>query len=117
MGSSMSKGDAKQEAWLNKINQALADSTSQSDKRVTKVLEKLPDYPNIPRKRAKLINFLKSSLRVNDPQVCEAVWDFLEKATVPAPAAETTTAAVGGEKEEAKQKETEEKAQGAEEME
>merc|ERR1712121_178709 len=80
MGSSMSKGDAKQEAWLNKINQALADSTSQSDQRVTKVLEKLPDYPNIPRKKAKLINFLKSSLRVNDSKVCEAVWDFLENA-------------------------------------
>lgn len=119
MGSGMSKGDAKQEAWLNKINQAVADSASQSDKRVTKVLEKLPDYPNIPRKRAKLINFLKSSLRVNDPQVCEAVWDFLEKATVPAPAAEITTAAVGEEKakeEEVKREETEEKAQGGGEM-
>merc|ERR1712228_250672 len=69
-----------QEAWLNKINQALADSSSQSDQRVTRILEKLPDYPDIPRKRAKLINFLKSSLKVNDQKVCEAVWNFLENA-------------------------------------
>merc|ERR1712228_596990 len=62
------------------INQALADSSSQSDQRVTRILEKLPDYPNIPRKRAKLINFLKSSLKVNDQKVCEAVWNFLENA-------------------------------------
>jgi len=40
----------------------------------------LPDYPNIPRKRAKLINFLKSSLNVRDQAVCEAVWNFLENA-------------------------------------
>merc|ERR1712087_526517 len=75
-----SKGDAKQEAWLNKISQALEDSSAQSDQRATRVLEKLPDYPNIPRKRAKLINFLKSSLNVCDQAVCEAVWNFLENA-------------------------------------
>merc|ERR1712228_587262 len=62
------------------INQALADSSSQSDQRVTRILEKLPDYPNIPRKRAKLINFLKRSLKDNDQKVSEAVWNFLENA-------------------------------------
>lgn len=84
-----SKGDVKQEAWLNKINRALQESSIQpNSNQVTKIIERLPDYPNIPRKKAKLINFLKSSLRVIDVSVCEAVWNFLDNAKDEAAAVE-----------------------------
>jgi cell growth-regulating nucleolar protein len=45
------------------------------------VLEKLTDFPNVPRKKAKFFNFMKNSFRylgVND-NLLEEVWSVIEK--------------------------------------
>lgn len=44
------------------------------------LLEKLVDYPNVPRKKAKFVNFVRNSFRfmaVSDPQLDE-IWSVIE---------------------------------------
>ncbi|XP_064603534.1 cell growth-regulating nucleolar protein-like [Liolophura sinensis] len=69
------KGEAKQEAWLEKVQSAIDQANTEP--RVKAVLETLKDYPNIPRKKAKFENFLGNSLRVWDRSLSSKVWNLL----------------------------------------
>ena len=42
------------------------------------VLEQMRGYENIPRKRAKFLNFAKNSFNIRAAGVVEKVWDALE---------------------------------------
>jgi len=71
----VNKGEVKQEQWTEKVQDAI--EKSKSNPKLKGLLERLKDYPNIPRKRAKFENFLKNSLRVNNASLISQVWDTL----------------------------------------
>ena len=71
------KGDVKQQAWLSSV-QAKLDSGAASGqlKQYTNTLLK---YDNIPRKKAKFINFAKNSLNLKADRegIAEQLWDVI----------------------------------------
>lgn len=75
------KGELKQDAWLQQVQKAI-DSSSSTPK-VRHLLERLKDYPNIPRKQAKFLNFIKNSMRISDTKLANSVWDILMPVTQP----------------------------------
>ena len=72
------KGEIKQDAWIQQIQRAI-DSCTPSPK-LRNLLERLKDYPNIPRKQAKFQNFVKNSMRVTDPKLVSSVWEIFMSA-------------------------------------
>ncbi|XP_014783922.1 cell growth-regulating nucleolar protein [Octopus bimaculoides] len=69
------KGEAKQDAWIQKVQTAIDKSNSKPN--IRNLLERLKDYPNIPRKQTKFENFLHNSLRVRDQSLVKEIWDIL----------------------------------------
>lgn len=72
------KGELKQNAWFDKVIQAVA--TFRGSARSKQVLEKLTDFPNVPRKKVKFFNFMRNSFRsygVSDAQL-EEIWSVIE---------------------------------------
>ncbi|XP_011504952.1 PREDICTED: uncharacterized protein C16C10.8 [Ceratosolen solmsi marchali] len=74
------KGERKQQAWLNIVQNVLNNS-----KHLTvserNILSSISKYDNIPRKKPKFMNFIRSmtSNRAN-MSVVESVWDIMENA-------------------------------------
>lgn len=82
------KGDIKQNAWYEKVVAAV--ETFRGSSRAKTLLEKLTEFPNIPRKKAKFFNFMKNSFRsfgIHDG-LLEEVWNVIDSFTdkKPAPA-------------------------------
>ncbi|CAK9829178.1 Cell growth-regulating nucleolar protein [Anthophora retusa] len=77
---SANKGEKKQQEWLNIVNNVLNDETNLS-KPERNFLNTLSRHENIPRKRAKFLNFVQSVVgqRVNQA-VVESVWNKMETA-------------------------------------
>lgn len=75
------KGEKKQEKWLTVV-QTLLDTSNNLSGPERKFLEHISGHSNIPRKKAKFMNFIKSSMgnRVNS-QVVESVWLKMEEAS------------------------------------
>lgn len=69
------KGEVKQDTWLQQVDTAIKSSSASP--RLRQLLERMKDYPNIPRKQAKFLNFIKNSLKIFDPQLGMALWDIL----------------------------------------
>lgn len=69
------KGEVKQDAWLQKVQTAIEKSNSKPN--IRNLLERLKDYPNIPRKQTKFENFLQNSLRIRDKSLIKEIWDIL----------------------------------------
>ncbi|KAL3865334.1 hypothetical protein ACJMK2_006933 [Sinanodonta woodiana] len=69
------KGEVKQEQWIQQVQVAV--EKSKSNPKLRNTLERIQDYPNIPRKKSKFENFMKNSLNVRDSQVVSQVWDLL----------------------------------------
>jgi len=72
------KGDVKQNAWYENVVAAVAGFRGSS--RAKELLEKLTEFPNIPRKKAKFFNFMRNSFRsygVHDGLLGE-VWTVIE---------------------------------------
>jgi len=72
------KGDIKQNAWYEKVLAAV--ETFHGSSRAKTLLEKLTEFPNIPRKKAKFFNFMKNSFRsfgIHDG-LLEEVWNVIE---------------------------------------
>lgn len=55
-------------------------SSGKLNPKIRECLQKLSDYSNIPRKRAKFINFVKNSLKLYDQSLAEELWSIFEKA-------------------------------------
>ncbi|XP_066255997.1 cell growth-regulating nucleolar protein [Euwallacea similis] len=73
------KGDVKQESWLEMIK-SICDFEKNLKPSIRHLLETISQYSNVPRKKAKFLNFIKSSSgnRANMREV-EEVWDIIEK--------------------------------------
>lgn len=73
------KGELKQNAWLEKVANAV--SVFRGSPRAKTLLEKLTDFPNVPRKKPKFMNFMRNSFRsygVTDAMLNE-IWTVIEK--------------------------------------
>lgn len=73
------KGDAKQQAWIQKINE-LIKKPNVSPK-VRELLQQISAFDNVPRKKAKFQNWMKNSLKVHSDSVLEQVWDIFSEAS------------------------------------
>lgn len=69
------KGEQKQELWVTQVQDAI--SKLKTNPKLKSLLERLKDYPNIPRKKAKFENFLNNSLRVMDRSLASQAWDAI----------------------------------------
>ncbi|XP_031624056.1 cell growth-regulating nucleolar protein [Contarinia nasturtii] len=69
------KGAQKQEIWTECI-QELAERPN-FDRTTKNVLERIATQSNVPRKKPKFINFLKSSMRYS-PNQAEKIWTIIE---------------------------------------
>lgn len=69
------KGEAKQQQWLQQVQTAI--DKVKANPQLRDLLERMKDYPNIPRKKAKFENFLRNSLRVRNPGLMAQVWDLI----------------------------------------
>ena len=88
------KGDVKQQTWLAGVQRRLEASPGQGQLR--QYIERLMAYDNLPRKRAKFINFAKNSLNLKADRegIAEQLWDIVEeKAPPPGQAAPAPSAA------------------------
>lgn len=70
------KGAQKQEMWTECI-QELSEA-SHFDQQTRNVLQRIASQSNVPRKKPKFINFLKSSMRWS-PTQAEKIWTIIEK--------------------------------------
>ncbi|OQR83955.1 hypothetical protein ACHHYP_14086 [Achlya hypogyna] len=75
-----------QERWMD-----LIQSVSAPDTKVNQALQRIQSYDNVPRKKAKFMNFLKNSIGTQGAGLEERLWTFLEtefnKLKEPTPAA------------------------------
>jgi len=72
------KGDAKQDSWLDMIR-SICGSEKNLKPSLRNLLNTISEYSNVPRKKQKFMNFIKSSSgnRANMKDVEEA-WDIIE---------------------------------------
>ncbi|XP_060044321.1 cell growth-regulating nucleolar protein isoform X2 [Erinaceus europaeus] len=73
------KGDAKQQVWLQKINE-LMKKPNVSPK-VRDLLVQISGFDNVPRKKAKFQNWMKNSLKIYNESVLEQVWAVFSEAS------------------------------------
>ncbi|GAB1289610.1 Cell growth-regulating nucleolar protein [Apodemus speciosus] len=81
------KGDAKQQAWIQKINE-LIKKPNVSPK-VRELLQQISAFDNVPRKKAKFQNWMRNSLKVHSDSVLEQVWNIFSEASSSVPSAKT----------------------------
>ncbi|XP_015481043.1 cell growth-regulating nucleolar protein [Parus major] len=73
------KGDAKQQEWIQKIHEVMKKPNISP--KVRNILEQMRVFNNIPRKKVKFQNWIKNSLRINDSNLQDQVWDVFSEAT------------------------------------
>ncbi|RZC38756.1 C16C10.8 -like, partial [Asbolus verrucosus] len=73
------KGEVKQESWTDMIR-SIVDNEKDLKPSLKNLFNTISSYSNVPRKKAKFINFLKSSSggRVNFNDI-ESAWGLIEK--------------------------------------
>eukprot|EP00124_Ichthyophonus_hoferi_P004045 Ihof_evm5s402 gene=Ihof_evmTU5s402 len=80
LSSKQVKKQSQQQSWLENVRAALENGTA-TDSKLRNILEKLADYENIPRKKAKFVNFCGNSMGVRDTKLIEQVFDeYINKA-------------------------------------
>ena len=74
-----SKGEGKQRAWIQMITDVMEKATlSPSAGRIWTQLEN-GGFENIPRKKAKFVNFIQNSMRTGDKKAIEEIWSVFEQ--------------------------------------
>nr|KAF6431801.1 Ly1 antibody reactive [Rousettus aegyptiacus] len=73
------KGDVKQQAWLQKVNELI--KRPNVSPKVKELLEQISGFDNIPRKRAKFQNWMKNSLKIHNESILEQVWNIFSEAS------------------------------------
>lgn len=87
-GANGAKKESPQERWMRVVQSASANG----DAKFQNVLDRIAGYDNVPRKRAKFLNFMKNSIALTDQKLVERVWSLYE-ADDKAAQAEATAAA------------------------
>ena len=77
---SANKGQHKQDRWMAELRKLVADAAGGLDWQVREVIDLVLQQDNVPRKRAKFVNFVKNIARRVRPAAIEETWDFFEKA-------------------------------------
>ncbi|KAI8492865.1 hypothetical protein Bbelb_294620 [Branchiostoma belcheri] len=77
-GHRMTKGEAKQDAWLKQVQKSMNDANASPQ--VRNLWERLSQYSNIPRKKSKFENFVKNSLRIHNNHLVTQVWEVFSAA-------------------------------------
>ncbi|XP_046947542.1 cell growth-regulating nucleolar protein [Lynx rufus] len=73
------KGDIKQQAWTQKINELI--KRPNVSPKVRELLEQISGFDNVPRKKAKFQNWMKNSLKVHNESILEQVWSIFSEAS------------------------------------
>lgn len=73
------KGDVKQQAWIQKVNELI--KRPNVSPKVRDLLEQISGFDNIPRKKAKFQNWMKNSLKVHNESILEQVWNIFSEAS------------------------------------
>nr|XP_039318446.1 cell growth-regulating nucleolar protein-like [Saimiri boliviensis boliviensis] len=63
------KGDIKQQAWIQKINELI--KRPNVSPKVRELLEQISAFDNVPRKKVKFQNWVKNSLKVHNESILE----------------------------------------------
>eukprot|EP00933_Yihiella_yeosuensis_P050192 TRINITY_DN47959_c0_g1_i1.p1 TRINITY_DN47959_c0_g1~~TRINITY_DN47959_c0_g1_i1.p1 ORF type:complete len:245 (-),score=55.62 TRINITY_DN47959_c0_g1_i1:184-918(-) len=93
---SENKGQVKQDAWVEKIEEAISDPNSGINPQTKSLLQQLMGFNNIPRKAKPFGNFVKNSVKIWDQKKIDDMWSVISKATAkPAPAPVPAPAAGG----------------------
>ncbi|XP_074642736.1 cell growth-regulating nucleolar protein-like [Tubulanus polymorphus] len=73
----VNKGEVKQSAWIDQCQRAI--DKHKNDIQLKDLLIRLQSYPNIPRKKAKFLNFARSSLNLKFKEyLVGKLWEVLE---------------------------------------
>ncbi|XP_028347938.1 cell growth-regulating nucleolar protein isoform X1 [Physeter macrocephalus] len=73
------KGDVKQQAWIQKINELI--KRPNVGPKVRELLGQISGFDNVPRKRVKFQNWMKNSLKVHNESILEQVWNIFSEAS------------------------------------
>lgn len=71
------KKQSPQERWMEVVSHVAAHTTDKSAK--AHLLNKIAAYDNVPRKKAKFINFLRNSLALSDIVMAEKIFEIYEQ--------------------------------------
>lgn len=71
------KNKQKQQQFIEIVNQVASDHLSPD---INRHVQRLITFDNIPRKKSKFENFVKSALMVNNQKTVESLWSVIEKA-------------------------------------
>jgi len=78
------KGQVKQDLWTERLQAALAGTSGAKDADLRQVIERMITYDNIPRKKAKFVNFMGNSFRgMVNPSKIERIWNIVESQQPP----------------------------------
>ncbi|XP_028657659.1 cell growth-regulating nucleolar protein [Erpetoichthys calabaricus] len=76
-----SKGDVKQQQWIQKIHEAM--NRPGVNPKVAEILKQISSYDNVPRKKAKFQNWMKNSLKIHHTALHDQVWEIFSACSVP----------------------------------
>ncbi|PAA91215.1 hypothetical protein BOX15_Mlig003050g6, partial [Macrostomum lignano] len=83
---SANKGAKKQDDWFQRVQSAIDSCHQHPNSPLSRVLYKVRESSNVPRKQAKFINFCRNSLPWVNQAVIQQAWDLLtETAAASAP--------------------------------
>eukprot|EP00315_Gephyrocapsa_oceanica_P016768 CAMPEP_0185364944 /NCGR_PEP_ID=MMETSP1364-20130426/12735_1 /TAXON_ID=38817 /ORGANISM="Gephyrocapsa oceanica, Strain RCC1303" /LENGTH=345 /DNA_ID=CAMNT_0027965463 /DNA_START=107 /DNA_END=1144 /DNA_ORIENTATION=+ len=90
------KGEKKQQSWMESVLAAL-EAAPAASAGLKSYVDRLTQYDNLPRKKAKFVNFAKNSLNLKADRegIAEKLWALIESAApapAPAPLAAAATA-------------------------
>lgn len=71
-------GEKKQETWMDIVRSILESSEYQLSAQTRNIFQRLQNYDNVPRKKAKFENFVANCMRIPLKQA-QPVWEVLEK--------------------------------------
>lgn len=75
--SSQDKNQKKQDSWVDNIHQYIEQGHGGLEVRF---LRQIAEHPNVPRKKPKFANFVKTVLKLHDPHKIDAIWTHVTKA-------------------------------------
>ncbi|KAL9922566.1 uncharacterized protein C16C10.8 [Glossina fuscipes fuscipes] len=71
-------GEKKQDAWMDIVRSILASTDYKLSAQTREIFQRLQNYGNVPRKKAKFQNFVANCMRI-PAKNAEPVWEILEK--------------------------------------